>query len=97
MTAVGYGLIDANRAVIQKGTSKQLVYYWFEGRGKRMSNDFQAKLSVLRDSLTMGRTDGALVRFVTPIGPQEAEADADARILRFMEQSLKSLPRFVPI
>jgi exosortase D (VPLPA-CTERM-specific) len=97
MTAVGYGMIDANRAVIQKGTSKQLVYYWFEGRGKRMSNDFQAKMSVLRDSLTIGRTDGALVRFVTPIGPDEAEADADARILRFMEQSLKSLPRFVPI
>ncbi len=97
MTASGYGIIDANRAVIQKGTSKQLVYYWFEGRGKRMSNDFQAKMSVLRDSLTMGRTDGALVRFVTPIGPDEAEADADARIMRFMEQSLKSLPRFVPL
>ena len=96
MTAAGYGIIDANRAVIQKGTSKQLVYYWFEGRGKRLSNDFSAKLSVLKDSLTMGRTDGALVRYVTPIAANETEADADARILRFMALSLKSLPRFVP-
>lgn len=96
MTASGYGIFNANRAVIQKGTSKQLVYYWFEGRGKRISNDFQAKLSVLKNSLTMGRTDGALVRYVTPINPNETEADAEARIMRFMVQSLKPLPRFIP-
>lgn len=96
MSAVGYGVIDANRAIIQKGLSKQLVYYWFEGRGKRISNDFTAKLEVLKDSLTLGRTDGALVRFVTPIGTNESEADAEARIMRFMALALKPLPRFVP-
>ncbi|MDH5531048.1 MAG: EpsI family protein, partial [Paracoccaceae bacterium] len=84
------------RAVIQKGLSKQLVYYWFEGRGKRQANDFRAKLSVLSDSLTMGRTDGALVRYVTPINADETEADAEARLMRFMLKSLKPLPRFVP-
>ncbi|MGB7270928.1 MAG: VPLPA-CTERM-specific exosortase XrtD [Albidovulum sp.] len=96
MTAQGYGTFDVNRAIIEKGLSRQLVYYWFEGRGKRESNDFRAKLSVLTDSLTIGRTDGALVRYVTPIGPDEPEADADARLLRFMALSLKPLPRFVP-
>jgi hypothetical protein len=53
-------------------------------------------MSVLVDSLIMGRTDGALVRYVTPIGVDEPEADADARLLRFMKLSLKPLPRFVP-
>lgn len=96
MTAAGYGTFTANRAVIQKGLSKQLVYYWFEGRGKRQSNDFAAKLSVLRDSLSLGRTDGALVRYVTPIHPGETEADAEQRLLGFMRQSLPILPRFVP-
>lgn len=96
MTSAGYGTFNANRAVIQKGLSKQLVYYWFEGRGKRISNDFSAKMSVLRDSLTLGRTDGALVRYVTPINPGESEADAEARLMRFMAVSLPELPRFVP-
>ena len=96
MTASGYGIFNANRAVIQKGLSKQLVFYWFEGRGKRISNDFTAKMSVLRDSLSLGRTDGALVRYVTPINPGETEADAEARIMRFMASSLRELPRFVP-
>ena len=91
-----YGDFTVNRAVIQKGVTKQLVYYWFEQRGKRMTNDYLAKVSVVWDSLTMGRTDGALVRFVTPINPGEAEGDADARLQRMMAQVLQKLPRYIP-
>ena len=91
-----YGTFTVNRAVIQKGLSKQLVYYWFEQRGKRMTNDYLAKVSVVYDSLTMGRTDGAMVRFVTPINPGESEAEAEARMQRFMADLLPKLPRFIP-
>ncbi len=66
-----YGTFTLNRAVIQKGLSQQLVYYWFEQRGARMTNDYLAKADVVWDSLTIGRTDGALVRFVTPIARGE--------------------------
>lgn len=96
LAATPYGEFQVNRAVIQKGTSMQLVYYWFEQRGERMTNDIKAKISVLVDSIATGRTDGALVRFVTPIGPDESPQDADARLQRFMTQSLQKLPRFVP-
>ncbi len=96
MTAAGYGRFMVNRAVIQKGTARQLVYYWFEGRGARETNDFRAKMSVLYDSLTKGRTDGALVRYLTPIGPDESEAEAEARLVRLMGESLKTLPKYVP-
>lgn len=93
----GYGRFQVNRAVIQKGLNQQLVYYWFEQRGKRQTNDFTAKIGVVIDSLTMGRTDGALVRYVTPINPGEHESDADARLARFIGMSLVRLPRFVPM
>jgi exosortase D (VPLPA-CTERM-specific) len=91
-----YGDFTVNRAVIQKGLTKQLVYYWFEQRGQRMTSDYAAKFSVVWDSLTRGRSDGALIRFVTPINPGETEADADARMQRFMAEALKVLPRFIP-
>lgn len=91
-----YGEFNVNRAVIQKGLSHQLVYYWFEQRGQRMTNDYHAKISVVQDSLLRGRSDGALVRFVTPIMPGEAEADADARLQTFMREALPHLPRFIP-
>jgi exosortase D (VPLPA-CTERM-specific) len=97
MSASGYGEFEVNRAVIQKGLKMQLVYYWFEQRGKRMTNDYKAKAMVIYDSLTMGRSDGALVRYVTPIGVGDgAEAEADARLQEFMALSLKRLPEFVP-
>ena len=94
-----YGRFELNRAVIQKGLDKQLVYYWFEQRGKRITNDFAAKISVLKDSLLTGRSDGGIVRFVTPIegdGGPAATAAAEARIERLMAKVLPRLPRFVP-
>jgi len=91
-----YGTFPVNRAVIQKGTSRQLVYYWFEQRGTRMTNDFMAKMSVVWDSFTRGRTDGALVRFVTPIEEGEEEAEAEARMQEMMVELLPRLPRFIP-
>jgi len=91
-----YGSFAVNRAVIQKGLSKQVVYYWFEQRGQRMTNDYLAKASVVWDSFTRGRSDGAMVRFVTPLVDGETEAAADARLQRFMALSLPRLPRFVP-
>jgi len=91
-----YGDFELNRAVIEKGLSRQLVYYWFEQRGTRMTNDYLAKIDVVYDSLTIGRTDGAMVRFVTPINEGETEADADARMQGFMAQLLPKLPRYIP-
>ena len=96
MTDAGYGEFQLVRAIIQQGTSQQLVYYWFEQRGQRLVNDFVAKASVLKDAVLRGRTDGALVRFVTPIYPSEDSSAADQRLLGFMRESLPMLPRFVP-
>ncbi|MBC7738625.1 MAG: VPLPA-CTERM-specific exosortase XrtD [Candidatus Saccharibacteria bacterium] len=91
-----YGSFEVNRAVIQKGVQKSLVYYWFEQRGQRMTNDYKVKASVVLDSLTKGRSDGGLVRFVTSIGPDETEEQAAARMQRFMTELLPSLPKFIP-
>lgn len=92
-----YGTFELNRAVIQKGLVKQLVYYWFEQRGKRLTNDYVAKAYVVYDGLMHGRTEGAMVRFVTPIYGDEDEALADQRLQEFMEEALVKLPRFVPL
>jgi hypothetical protein len=61
-----------------------------------MTNDYAAKVSVIWDSLMIGRSDGAIVRYVTAIEPGETEADAEARMLRLMALSLPRLPKFIP-
>ena len=92
----GWAPFPANRAVIQKGLQQQIVYYWFEQRGKRLTNDFNVKMVTIWDSLTSGRSDGALVRFTTPVMAGETPRDADARIQRLMARTLPVLPRFLP-
>jgi exosortase D (VPLPA-CTERM-specific) len=91
-----FGTFEVNRAIIQNGRQQQVVYYWFEQRGQRFTNDFVAKMSVVWDSLVHGRTDGALVRFISPISAGETAAEADARILSLMADILPRLPEFVP-
>lgn len=90
-----YGDFKLNRAIIQNGIDQQLVYYWFEQRGKRMTNDFLAKFQVVVDSWTRGRLDGALVRYITPIVGNDVSA-ADQRLQNFMVHSLQRLPQYVP-
>jgi exosortase D (VPLPA-CTERM-specific) len=96
MSDTAYGAFEVNRAVIQKGTSQQLVYYFFEQRGRRMTNDFRAKMAAIWDSWVRGRRDGALVRYITPITDSGVEA-ADARIQELMRASLAVMPRYLPL
>ena len=90
------GAVTLNRAVIQKGLEKQLVYYWFEGRGRQMSKDYLIRLHTVADSMTLNRTDGGLVRVITPILADEPEAAADARAQRFLAATVDRLHRFIP-
>ena len=93
----GTGLdgLRLNRAVIRKGLETQLVYYWFEGRGRHLTNDFAAKFSAMADSLRFGRTDGGLVRLITPVG-DGGEAAADARLQGLLAAIADRLPRYMP-
>jgi exosortase D (VPLPA-CTERM-specific) len=88
--------LPVNRAIIQKGTARQLVWYWFDQRGRRMTNDYVAKAYSILDALTIGRTDGGLVRLITSIRPGETEEAAEARLQSFLEESLPRLPSYIP-
>src|SRR6185437_5802936 len=56
-----------NRAIIERSGAKQLVYYWYEERGRKIASEYWSKWYLLRDAITMNRSDGALVRLTTPI------------------------------
>jgi exosortase D (VPLPA-CTERM-specific) len=90
-----FGQLNVNRAIIQKGQSKQLVYYWFEQRGRHVTSDYWAKAYTVWDSINRGRSDGALVRVVTPIEGEGVDA-ADRRLNDFLKFAVKELPNFVP-
>lgn len=88
-------VIPVNRAIIQKGLSRQLVYYWFDQSGRRLASDYAAKFYLTVDALRTGRTDGALVRFITPISDSDTVDDAEARLQSMIGAALPALPDFI--
>lgn len=84
-----------NRAIIQKDNLQQLVYYWFQGRGRVIANEYTSKWFVFQDSLMMNRSDGALIRFVTPVFPGEDIKEADSRIQSLIKQTRPELDKFI--
>ena len=85
-----------NRAVIEKGSDKQIVYYWFSQRGRNIANEFISKWYLLEDAMLQNRTDGALVRLTTQVGAGESEQDADQRLRTFLPDVVPRLSAFLP-
>lgn len=88
--------VQAVRLIISKGTQRQLVYYWFDQRGQRFANEYEMKWHLLVDALVRNRTDGALVRVVTPIDGTEDERAADLRLTQFVQVAQPRLAPYVP-
>lgn len=88
--------MEVVRVVIDKGSMRQLVYYWFEQRGRRISNEYLMKWFLLSDAVTRNRTDGALVRVVTPVRPGEATDAGDERLAAFVRLAVPLMGPFVP-
>ena len=88
--------LTVNRAVIQKGTDKQVVYYWFQQRGRILTNEYLVKFYLFWDALIKNRTDGALVRLTAPVPKGGSDADVDGRLVDFANEVNPLLARYIP-
>ncbi len=88
--------LNVNRAVISKGNARQLVYYWFQQRGRIITNEYLMKWFLFWDALTQQRTDGALVRLVLTLPPGSDEIKADEKMADFLSKVFPKLETFVP-
>jgi exosortase D (VPLPA-CTERM-specific) len=84
------------RALMEKGDTRNLVYFWFNQRGRILTNAYEMKFYNLYDALIKKRTDGALVRIITPIASSEKIDDADKRLRLFLKDIIPTLDEFIP-
>lgn len=61
-------VLTVNRYVVRRGSHAEYLFYWYQGRGRTFSNEFADRLFISIDSLVKRRTDGGLVRVLTPVG-----------------------------
>ena len=85
-----------NRVFIQKKLDRMMVYYWYDQQGVRTASSYYAKVLMTFSKVKNGRSDGAIVRLITPIARGESDAAAEERLKDALRAVVVPLPRFVP-
>ena len=88
--------LRVNRVEIRKSDHRQLVYYWFQQRGRVITNEYLVKWYLFWDALTKNRTDGALVRLITFVSPGEDVSGAESRLDDFARAVTAELEEYIP-
>jgi EpsI family protein len=89
--------LEVNRYILGKGEQRMFVLYWYQAHGRAVASEYSAKFYLVADAMRMNRTDGALIRILTPIAVgEETEDSAERRALGFVGQVVPLLDSFVP-
>ena len=88
--------LQVNRLLIKKGDYTQVVYYWFQQRGRDITSEWMVKWYLFWDAMTRSRTDGALVRLTALVMPGEDVGLADDRLVMFANAVVPHLSEYIP-
>jgi EpsI family protein len=92
--ANGTPAFEANRYIIENGQDRQLLVYWYQGRGRKVASEYWGKIYTVIDSVKRRRSDGAMVRIMVPVGASEQAALDSATALA--AEIAPVLPGYVP-
>ncbi len=65
---------NANRYIIVNDSKREVMIYWYQGRGREVASEYSDKIFTVLDSFTRQRSDGSMVRILIPAGNSETEA-----------------------
>ncbi len=60
--------ISVNRYIIKQGEHREYLIYWYQARGRIHASEYLEKVYTSFDSVTRRRSDGGMVRIMTPFG-----------------------------
>ncbi len=90
---------DGNAATITryeivKGLDRQIVLYWYQGRGRVIAGEYANKAWLMLDAARYGRSDGGLVRIIAPVltTPEDALAEVSSFAAAIMPRLSGYLP-----
>jgi len=92
----GQPSFPAIRYLIARGDERKLVWYWYQAHGRALASEYWAKFYLITDAIRMNRSDGSLVRLVTPFQTGGRSGDADSRLRTVAAQVVPLLHSYVP-
>lgn len=88
------GPVEVNRYVISKGLNRQVVLYWYQGRGRAVAGEYTNKALLMLDAARLGRSNGGLVRLIAPV--TTTPESATEQLAAFATALLPHLSRHLP-
>lgn len=88
--------VIVNRLLIQKGLEKQVVFYWYQSRGRVVASDYWSKVHLVYNAMRHHRSDAAIVRVIAPVMPGDSVDAAGARGAAFVGTLLPALDAVLP-
>ena len=92
----GHAPFPINRYLIAKGDARQIVLYWYWAHDRGVASEYWAKFYLVADAIRTNRTDGALVRIITPLLHGETADEAQSRVLPFAARVSPLLGDYIP-
>lgn len=84
------------RLILQKPGERLLALYWFQQRGRIITDEYLNKAYLALDSIQKQRTDGALVRLELVLADGETVEDGQKILDRFISSFASILAPYVP-
>jgi EpsI family protein len=96
LSVAGHAPFEANRYIIARGGSRQIVLYWYWAHDRGVASEYWAKYYLVKDSIKMNRSDGSLVRVITQIRSGETADAAEQRLMPFVSEVVPQLNNYIP-
>jgi EpsI family protein len=89
--------IQVNQVIVQKGLDRHLVLYWYQSQSRVVASEYWSKFYMVYDAIRTNRSDGALVRVVTPMSSGRFDdPTAERRAVEFVQTLFPHLGRYLP-
>ena len=89
--------ITVNRFVVERGVDRAVVLYWYQSHGRVVASEYASKFYLVYDALRSNRSDGALIRVVSPVSPSDqGDAPAEQRATEFVQALFPHLGKHLP-
>ena len=86
--------VTVNEYIVQQGTDRDLVLYWYQTRGRIVASEYWAKFWLVADGVRHRSTDGAMIRIWTTA--EDGEESAEARATEFARRIYPQVSEFLP-
>jgi len=87
--------VKVSEMLIRNGSEYQIVFYWYQNRGRIIASEYWEKIYLVLDAVLMKRRDGTFVRLMAPVHAGDI-TKTEQELQHFASLAMNELTKFLP-